>query len=81
MLIIKVAIKSLVTTTLTIIITVPINITATKILEAGTKINTKNDKIFYDLKRRISIIVMMLKTVMVVVVIVFSTIVILKQLK
>ena len=77
----KVAIKSLVTTTLTIIITVLINITATKILEAGTKINTKNDKIFYDLKRRISIIVRMLKTVMVVVVIVFSTIIILKQLK
>lgn len=81
MLIIKVAIKSLVTTTLTIIITVPINITDTKILEAGTKINTKNDKIFYDLKRRISIIVMMLKAVMVVVVIVFTTIIILKQLK
>ena len=77
----KVAIKSLVTTTLTIIIIVPINITAMKILEAGTKINTKNDKIFYGLKRRILIIVMMLKTVMVEVVIVFSTIIILKQLK
>ena len=79
MIIMKVAIKSLVTTTLTIIIIVPI--TAIKILEAGTKINTKNDKIFYGLKRRILIIVMMLKTVMVVVVIVFSTIIILKQLK
>lgn len=44
-LIMKIKMKYLVTTTLTMIITVVlINIAATKILDAGTNTNTKNEK-------------------------------------
>ena len=52
-------------------------ITVAKILEASTKINTKNDENIQGLKKQISIIGIMLKTVIIVVVIVFSTIMIL----